>query len=519
MTAKGAVACGHPATAAAAEEILRDGGNAFDAVLAAFAAATVAETVLSSLGGGGFMLAQPAGGEGCLYDFFVDTPLAAKPESELDFFPVHADFGPARQEFHIGLGACATPGGVKGLFAIHRDLASLPMARILEPAIALARAGSPVRAMDAFLFSVVAPILLARPGVRDLHCGADGALLQAGAAMRQPALADSLEALASEGEALFYQGELAQRLVAVCAERGGHLTAADLANYRVMKRRPLARDYRGTRILTNPPPSAGGILIAFALDLLDPYEVGRMPAAGAAQLLGRVQDLTNKARRAVRLEEALGEADEAAAAARLFDPGLLEDYRREVLAHAPATRGTTHISVIDAAGNMAAMSLSNGEGCGEFLPGSGIILNNMLGEEDLTPAGFHNWPGGARMSSMMAPTLAIKPDGHTAALGSGGSNRIRSAILQVLLRLIDHGDAAETAVAAPRLHVERGQANMEQGLPEGTAEGLAAQGLTIKDWPYGNLFFGGVHSVTLAPDGRLAAAGDPRRGGVGLVVG
>ena len=140
MTSKGAIAAGHPETARAAAAILAEGGNAFDAVLAGLCAACVAEPVLISLGGGGFLLARRAGGEAVLYDFFAQTPKVRRAEAEVDFFPIVADFGTAQQEFHIGMGSIAVPGTVKGLFRVHRDLGSMPMARIVEPAAALARA-------------------------------------------------------------------------------------------------------------------------------------------------------------------------------------------------------------------------------------------------------------------------------------------------------------------------------------------------------------------------------------------
>jgi len=516
----GAVACGHPATAAAAQEVLSDGGNAFDAVLAAFFASCVAEPVLCSLGGGGFLLAQPDDAEPVLYDFFVQTPRQHTAPEALDFYPIHADFGTATQEFHIGLGAMATPGAVRGIFAIHRDLASLPLPRLVAPAVRLAREGVTVRPIDAYLFSVVAPILTAEACSRSLFTGPSGALLGAGDTLRQGALADSLDALAREGDALFYEGEMAQRLVTLCRDGGGQLTAADLAGYRVIKRRPFTCRYRNAEVLTNPPPSCGGILIGFALHLLGEEDLGLLRPISEEHLLlmARIMELTNKARVEARLEEASGEAEETAAAERLFDPALLRRYAGEVAGHAGFTRGTTHISVVDAAGNLAAMSLSNGEGCGRQLPGSGITLNNMLGEEDLNRGGFHHWPTDSRLSSMMAPTLARTAKGSLFAIGSGGSNRIRSAVLQVLTNLLDHGMELQAATEAPRLHLEGTLANLEGGLVEGGSRLLADYGYETIDWPKHNLFFGGVHGVARDGEGNFSAAGDPRRGGTARVV-
>ena len=519
-TTRGAVACGHPATAAAAAEILAEGGNAFDAALAALCASTVAEPILGSLGGGGFLLAQRAGGEAVLYDFFVETPLGRRLVEEIDFYPIDADFGTATQEFHIGMGAIATPGVIAGLFAVHRDLGTLPMARLVEPAARMAREGVPLRPIDTYLFQVIGPILLARPEGRALFARHDGAPLAHGDVLRQPELADTLEALAREGAALFYKGEIGQRLIANCRTQGGQLSAEDLAAYEVVERRPLERTYRDARILTNPPPSSGGILIAFALELLARAEAPGADwgsAAHAATLL-RVMALTNRARVETHLHEAVAEAEEAAAAARLLDPRLLERYAREVRGHAPRTRGTTHMSVVDAAGNVAALSVSNGEGCGYIVPGTGIMMNNMLGEEDINAHGFHAWPEGSRMSSMMSPTVIRRADGRLAALGSGGSNRIRTAILQVLVNLIDYEHEIAPAVAAPRLHLEAGVASVEGGFADEVAAAAGAFAERATVWPAHNLFFGGVHAVERASDGRFSAAGDPRRGGSTRIV-
>ncbi|HEX9770295.1 MAG TPA: gamma-glutamyltransferase [Kiloniellales bacterium] len=521
---KGAVACGHEETAAAASEILADGGNAFDAALAAMCAAFVVEPVFCSPGGGGFLLASPAEGEALAYDFFVETPRRRRAARDIDFYPILADFGTATQEFHIGLGAVATPGVIKGLFDAHADLGSLPMTRLVAPAVRLAREGWRLRPIDHYVFRVVGPILTAREDSRGAYTRADGDLLHTGDVMRQPDLADCLEALAREGADLFYAGDMGDALVAACREGGGQLTRQDLALYRVERRRPLARDYRGARILTNPPPSCGGILIAFALEMLRQREPGPLGFGSGDHLalLTNVMALTNRARLESRLHEALDEREEASAAARLFDPGLVRSYADEVRGRPACERGTTHISVIDANGNVAALSLSNGEGCGYVLPGTGIMLNNMLGEEDLNVAGFNAWHAGTRMASMMAPTLAFMADGGVAALGSGGSNRIRTAILQVLSNLIDFARPAEEAVTAPRIHFENGLLSIEGGYAEETNRAVAALVgdlcHQIMVWPEHNLFFGGVHTATRDAGGRFAAGGDPRRGGAVAIL-
>ncbi len=513
----GVVAAGDQQTAGAAAEILRDGGNAFDAALAALAGACVAEPILCSLGGGGFLLARTSDGQATLFDFFTQTPKRKRPTAEVDFRPILADFGPATQEFHIGLGAVATPGMVKGMFAVHNALGCLPISRILEPAIAMARGGVALSPMQAYVIDVISPIVTAHPMSRALFesPGGKGATIAAGERFAWPALADLLDALGREGDRLFYEGEIATEIVSTCQAGGGHLTADDLAGYRVAKRQPLDRRYAGARILTNPPPSAGGLLIAFALDLLS--EAGLAPTVAFdtehLRVLARAMRLTNQARRESGLSE-----DPEAAAEILGNPALLARYRTEVAPAPPAHRGTTQVSIIDRAGNAASLTVSNGEGCGVMSPPlAGMMLNNMLGEEDVNPRGFHNWPEDARLSSMMAPTVVIDADGGLTALGSGGSNRIRSAILQVLVNMLSFRMPLEEAVEAPRLHMEETFLNIESGLSDAARLAALEECTAHKLWPGRNLFFGGVHAAN-SRHGGLTGAGDQRRGGVAVTV-
>ncbi|MGB5162618.1 MAG: gamma-glutamyltransferase, partial [Thermoanaerobaculia bacterium] len=191
----------------------------------------------------------------------------------------------------------------------------------------------------------------------------------------------------------------------------------------------------------------------------------------------------------------------------------LSSWRKTLRTGGVVSRGTTQISVADAQGNLASLTLSNGEGSSSVLPRSGIMLNNMLGEEDLNPGGFHRMPPGSRLASMMTPTIASLADGGQIALGSGGSNRIRSAILQVLVNVLKFDMGLEQAVQAPRLHLERNHLNVERGFSSHTLEALEAAWPGVEEWPDSNLFFGGVHAVERLSNGQFRAAGDPRRGG------
>ena len=517
MKSKGVIAAGHAETAKAGQIILEEGGNAFDAALGALCAACVAEPVLASLGGGGFLLARPGarGAKPVLYDFFAQTPRHRRDRSEIDFSPIIADFGPAEQEFHIGRGTMATPGVVKGLFEVHKDLGKMPMAKIVEPAIKLAKDGVRINRLQAYIFTVVEKIYnsnevcLKAYGAPSLS----GKLAGEGDVLAFADLADTLDSLAREGEALFYRGEIAATLADDCLSGGGYLRRDDLEGYQVERRKPFAMSYGNARILTNPPPSMGGILIGFALTLLAEVGLGGEKFGGKAHLghLLNAMMLTNEA----RIESNLLEGLEQGTFETLLDPDFMETYRQRILGRPRAKRGTTHISVIDKAGNAAALSVSNGEGSAYIVPGTGVMMNNMLGEEDINPHGFNQWPQDIRMTSMMSPSLIEGASGEITALGSGGSNRIRTAILQVIVNLIDFRMPLPDAIESPRIHFEKGLLSLEDGF--GSAELAALQGQVgdIRTWGERNMFFGGVHAAHFEPArGHMQGVGDPRRGGV-----
>lgn len=517
MTKYGAIAAGDGETTRAAAEILKAGGNAFDAALAGLFASTIAEPVLSSLGGGGFLLASSAKLTApVLYDFFAHTP--RRKCDDVVFQPIEADFGTVTQEFHIGVGSIATPGIVKGAFDVHRELGRMPMREILQPAIDLARSGLKLSALQASIFDIVAPIYNSTPACQAQYASPShpGQLIRAGEVMRVPAKADFLEAIASEGDDLFYRGEVAAQVARDCENLGGHLRRADFENYAVIKRTPLSVDFEGARIFTNPPPSVGGTLIAFALKLIADTGLEQLDFGSFAHLdrLAQVMAMSNQA----RVESGLNEHPEQGSKS-ILDPEFVARYRDEILGRPASHRGTTHISVIDKDANAVSMTVSNGEGSGYVIPGTGIVLNNMLGEEDINPKGFHQWPVDTRMSSMMAPSLILRPDGLITALGSGGSNRIRTAVLQVILNLLSFGVHIEEAVELPRIHYERGLLNVEAGFGEGVRDQLVKTFDQCKVWDDLNLFFGGVHAVQYnGRTGALSGGGDPRRGGVAVVV-
>ncbi|WP_456431472.1 gamma-glutamyltransferase family protein [Nitratifractor sp.] len=496
---KGIVAAGDPRTVRAALEILEEGGNAFDALCAALLVAPLSEPMLTSLGGGGFLTAFSEG-ESRLYDFFVDVP-PDRAETP-DFFPIYVDFGTAVQEFHIGAASTAVPGLVAGIEAIHSDLGRLPMERIVAPAVRHARKGIVLSPLQASFVRLLEPILRSTPESAALFAPG-GKLIDTETPYLNPDYAEFLERFAREGAECFYTGEIARAIDRFYRERGGSLRYEDLSSYRVHRRTPLTFDYRGYRCVTNPPPSAGGILITFTLRLLDEKPIDLHDPDGVIRFVEALA-ITGE----FRSSHVDPRIHDPSLARILEDPRLMEHYRMGYRSRLNLWGNTTHISVYDAEGNAAAATTTNGEGSGIVVPGCGIMMNNMLGEEDLNPHGFFQWEAGVRLPSMMAPTIVLQRRRPHLVLGSAGSNRIRSAIVQTLLRHLGMEQPIDEAIAAPRIHFEKGEVFLEPGFDPEVAKRLNRRYKTTL-FDEKSLFFGGVNAVT----SRFAAGADPRRGG------
>ncbi len=497
---KACIATGHPAVTRAAAQVLHAGGNAFDAAVAAAFTSAVVEPALTSLGGGGFLLAVRPQQEPVLVDFFVDTPGAGLP-ADADhvphFDPVDIQFKGARQTFNIGYGAAAVPGVVRGLLHVHEQFGRVPLETVTAPAIALAEQGCAVDAMMAYTFDILHPILTADDEGRAMFGRGDGPKRE-GDHIDNPALGAFLRGLPGTAAAL-YEGQTARSLARLMRQKGGLLTAKDLAAYRVIERAPLAVQYHGVTALLNPPPSLGGSLIGLSLALLDEVPLSTF-AWGSARHIGALGGMMHEVDRL--------------RAQGVTHPDQLDGAARAAFARRQSTGGTTHCTISDADGNVASMTTSNGEGCGHFIPGTGIMLNNMMGEDDLHPGGFHQAPAGERVASMMAPTVILDEQGRpTLGLGSGGSKRIRTAVLQVLCHVVDHGLALQDAIDAPRLHIEDDRFQLEPGFDDAVRQSLAPLA-PVNVWPSQDLYFGGVHAVVA---GRAAGA-DRRRGGATLVL-
>jgi len=455
---RAAVAAGHPATTAAGVEILEEGGSAADVAVAAVLASCVAETVMTGLLGGGHAIYfDAASGRTRNLDCFVAVPGLGAHRRDVELLQLEVRFGAELVHYAVGPASFGVPGLPAGLELLWREHGRLPWVRIVEPALRLARDGVDFPAAHAACLAMLAPVMTMNEGARIYSPG--GQLLEAGSRLEQPGLAVALEALAAEGAAgSAYRGSIAEALLALCAERGGLVTEADLERYEARWQEPVSSAYLEFRPLTR-----GGL-------------------SGVPETLARLPRLRGR--------------DEGQRVLTLVD--VLE---------APRSGGgdTTNVAVVDRDGNACVFTTSLGLGSGDFLPGLDLHLNSMLGEADLLRGRLDP---GDRMLSMMAPTLVFDDDGLALAAGSAGGTRLRTALLGVVAGILDEGLEPATAVARPRFHPAPDVVNAEPGVDEGALTSLEQRGRTVRRWPGQHHYFGGVSVIS-----RAGAAGDPRRNG------
>jgi gamma-glutamyltranspeptidase/glutathione hydrolase len=446
---------------AAGIEILEDGGNAADAVVAASLASCVAETVMTGLLGGGHAVYFDAtSGRARNLDCFVAVPGLAEEPREVELLHLDVAFGAELVHYAVGPASCAVPGLPAGLAALSRQHGRLPWRRVVEPALRLARDGVDFPRAHAACLAMLAPVMTMSEGAAIYAPG--GALLQAGDRLEQPGLVAALEALADDASSV-YSGTIAAELLALSAERGGLLTPADFDAYEPRWAEPVEVRYAGGWLATRSGLSAV------------PETVQRLP-----QLHG-----LNSTERVLALFDAFG------------TPADLHG-------------DTTNVSVVDRDGNACAFTSSLGLGSGDFIPGLDLHLNSMLGEADLLRGRLEP---GSRMESMMAPLLAFDGDGLSLVAGAAGGTRLRTALLTVVAGILDEGLAAGDAVERARFHAALDVVNAEPEVDEAALEGLEARGRSVRRWPAPHHYFGGVSVVS-----RAGAAGDPRRSGAASTI-
>ena len=523
------------ACADAGAEILRAGGNVVDAAIAAVFGTGAGEPAITSLAGGGVLLHRDgANGETQVCDFFANAPglgsrIATPPhERDDDFRGIEVLFPEAgiTQTFHIGRATAGVPCVLGGALAALDRWGSLSLDAIVAPTVDALRRGVEMNAYQEKCFVYLEQILRESELGRETALDPDGALFAAGSIFRNPELADTLEALgacrAADLGGFLHDAIEKPMLEAFGEEAGGRLTPGDLRSCRPVFREPLRIDHHGARIDTNPAPSFGGPSIAHTLALFDHVAL-QETRPGTSARYRRLATVFRAFSELRARDAAIFDRDDAAARFRSQVDEILAGRGDTDGGMEPRSPGnTTHISVTDSDGNAAAVTVSHGEGNGFAIPGTGIFMNNFLGESDLFPGGFGHYSPGARLSTMMAPSIVVDAAGNLAALGSGGANRIRTAISHVLEALVLDGLSPQEAVDSGRIHVENGVLSAERHRIPGGGEPLSSARELAKHYDAftsDSLFFGGVNVAHRSADGSVVGAGDARRSGTVRVVG
>ena len=495
--------------------VVADGGTAVDAAIAAALVAASTEPGIVSLAGGAYVALWPAPGStggGVDPGPVVVDGTVAMPGRSADpallgrgVREVVTEYG-GGVTLHAGIGSVATPGAVAALALAAERYGTLSWARLVAPAEDAVRHGYPTsHAAARYLGFVAASLFGDDPEARALVAHPDGTPLRGGEPAQNLALADTLAALAEQGPSLFTTGEVGQRLVRQMAELGGLVGADDLVGHEALVRPAVVRDVGPWQVATNPPPSVGGPVLAVLLEAL-----ARRRHAGEDWGWAEVVE----AQRVVlghRLD-VLDVADDLDAAGR----AMLDAVERHGLGGLPRSGSTAHVSAVDADGGACAITMSSGYGAGLVVPGTGVLLNNGLGELELNRHGLHALAPGTRLASNMAPTTARASGGRTLAAGSPGADRITTALQQVLAHVCLRGADLAAAIDRPRLHVRRPDPGRREVVVEHEpdpelAAAVAASGLRAHAYPGPHMYFGGVGAAMRREDGSLQAAGDGRR--------
>lgn len=491
-----AISGGHQKTIEAAEIILRQGGNAVDAAIAAYLVSFVAEPCMASTGAGGFAMIND-GSDVRLIDFFCQTPISKTPVAQQDFYPVTVDFGNTTEDFHVGKGSIAIPGAIAGIFKMHEIYGSVPMKIIAEPAIQWAKEGIQIDRFQAYDLTLLQSIFAIAPKGQELFFNADAQLKKQGDIIQMHGYADFIHALVSEGRDLFYKGEISAKVSNDLAE-SGHLKRADFEQYQAIVRKPIHFNFMNHEVYAAGYPSVGGMILSSILN-------------------GFQDDVTGKHLHPMTMDhfqqlvKTFGEVQQLESNPKKLAYHLFEQFGIQTIAgdsQGSKWGGTSHFNVVDHQGMTVSLTTSIGEGSGYFIEGTDMQMNNMLGEEALMPNGFHNWTPNTRLQSMMSPTIITNHNGKTIqALGSGGAGRIPYAIAQAMIYSWYFNQDPQQSAGLPRIHLKGSHVECETGF-EAAELGLP----NVNTWDSSSLFFGGVNSVT-HHKGRYVGAADQRRFG------
>lgn len=502
-----AVATTSQLAADAAAEVAEAGGNAVDCAIAASLLTTNTEPGVCALAGGCYATVWSPGGEPITIDGNVAVPgKGGRGNADIRFESVHMDYG-GGIETVIGGASVAVPGTLAAYELAWRTFGRVPWHRIFEPAIRATRDGFPLSAACHYYLRYSGEPIFGRSddGFAALHDD-DGSLRDAGSRIVVPSLADSLETIASEGARVFYAGDLAETIVEHVREQGGLLTRDDMATYEARMRPSLIAGLADWTVATNPPPAVGGAVLCAMLLAFSDRRIERWDAESIGYLV-RVQHAALGFRKS-RLDL----SDNVAADV----DRLLRAARNGSLLTRWTSSSTVHTSVVDDDGLACAITASSGYGSGEMPAGTGLWLNNCLGEIELNRRGLDAGPPGVRLPSNMAPSAARCGD-TVLALGSPGADRITTAMHQFLINYIGLGLPLEVAVAHPRLHLEVASEPPTIAAEPGLE--LPQLDMPVKRFPEIGMYFGGVGAASWHPRQGFRHAADPRREGGTCIAG
>lgn len=496
----GNISTGSEEASLAAKEILRFGGNAFDAAVSAVFVSMTSEFSLTGAFGGGTLLGIKDNKTPFVYDFFVNSPYKNNNKSE--FVNINVDFGETSQKFNIGKGSIATPGNLMGLMEIQRKYGKLDIKDVLQNAIYIANNGVKITSYQGYIISLIKPILEYDTSTNNLYLK-NNKLIKEGDIFKNTAFGNFLSLLAKKGHNYFYNGNGLNPILK-SLDNKSNLTKNDFLNYKTYKRKAKSIDFKNHVVYTNSTPSHGGPLIIFLLKLLKESKI----KINNDNLI-YAMNITSKARETACINPELENEIN-----NIFDDENFQEYLNEFKENnskfskpIDGFGSTTHVSVLDKQGNAASITTTNGEGCGHTIPEYGIMMNNMLGEEDLNPFGFHNWTTKRRLPTMLSPIIITKNNRPKFIFGSGGSNRIRSANIQVILNLLVHRMNLHDAISKPRLHLEGNTL-----FHEPNTKFSIDKNINLKSFKSKSLFFGGVNAVS-----KKSSVSDERRGGHSII--
>ena len=497
-----AVATTSQLAADAAREVAEAGGNAVDCALAAALLTINTEPGVCALGGSAFITIWSAGEDPLTVDGNVAVPGKGLPDEQRKRGAVDITmaYGGGIDTL-VGPGSVAVPGTLAAIEDAWKHYGAVPWRTIFEPTIRACRDGFPLSAACRYYLGYSGDIIFGRSedGHRALHRD-DGSLIDAGDTVIVPHLADTLAAIADEGAALFYEGELARAISEHCRAGDGMLTREDLASYRAVERAPLQAHIGDWQLATNPPPAVGGSVLTAMLLACADIDIDEWDARALRQLIDAQRACLDFRQR--RLDLA---ADVGAEASRLLDAA-----RDGSLLTRWTSASTVHTSVVDDSGNGCAITASSGYGSGEMPDGTGLWLNNCLGEIELNRRGLDAGPPGERLPSNMAPSVARR-DGAVIAVGSPGADRITTAMQQFLINYLQLGMPLRGAIAHPRVHVDTSgevvNLKAEPGLD------LPDIDLPVSVFPGLVMYFGGVGAAVFDEANGFDVAADPRREG------